>query len=249
MFKRLVLARPIATLATIIIFGIGCSLGNWQLNRMQQKLVAANDLVAKGMENPILANSQKWELSQVLHRQIIARGTFLADKTVWLENRPHPQGQDPNTGIASGFYVLTPMQLENSSYIVWINRGWAPRDMFNRAKLPNIVNPLGVVEVHGLAFESAPRVMDIGSKNLNSAPSQIEQNLDLNKQAVLLGGVQLPFVIRQDASDELDGLSRDWPAPDSGAEKHEGYAFQWFALAFVALLFWFISGLKRKDLE
>ena len=251
MFRRLVLSRPIATLAAFMVFGIGCLLGNWQITRMQEKIIAANDLMAKEMASPITINRQSLTLNQVLHRSVVARGTYLVNKTIWLENRPHPQGQDPKTGIAAGFYVLTPMLLEGADGIVWVNRGWAPRNMLDRTKLPEILTPTGVIEVQGIAFEGAARVMNIGGaySGSESAASNILQNFDLNKEAQQFGGKQLPFVIRQSPNHNLDGLSRDWAAPTSGAEKHQGYAFQWFALAAVAILFWLITGLKRKDLE
>ena len=249
MFRRLVLSRPVATLAALIIFGIGCLLGNWQLNRMQEKILAANDLMAKEMASPISLNQEEPPLDRVLHRPVLAKGIYLADKTVWLENRPHPQGQDPKTGIATGFYVLTPMKLQGSGTVVWVNRGWAPRNMFDRAKLPDIVTPSGVVEVQGIAFEGAARVMNIGAMNSDAEVSHILQNLDLNKEAQRFEGKQLLFVVRQSLGNEIDGLDRHWGAVSSGAEKHEGYAFQWFALALAALLFWLVTGLKRKDFE
>jgi surfeit locus 1 family protein len=30
---------------------------------------------------------------------------------------------------------------------------------------------------------------------------------------------------------------RDWPAPALGVERHKGYAFQWYALAAMAVIF------------
>jgi cytochrome oxidase assembly protein ShyY1 len=51
-------------------------------------------------------------------------------------------------------------------------------------------------------------------------------------------------VIEQ-TGDSGDGLVRDWPKPSLGMEKHQGYAFQWFALAATAILFFVITGFKR----
>lgn len=246
MFKRLVLQRPVATLAALIVFSIGCLLGNWQLNRMQEKLLAASDLAAKQAASPINLNNQTPFLGQALHHSVIAKGSYLADKTIWLENRPHPQGQDPKTGVTAGFYVLTPMKLEGSGKVIWVNRGWAPRDMLDRTLLPKIVTPTGPVEVKGIVFEFAARVMDIGTNSLGSSTSNIQQNLDLNKEAYQFNGLQLPYIVRQSANHKSDGLNRDWLPAASGAEKHQGYAFQWFALAAVAILFWLITGLKRE---
>ncbi len=50
-----------------------------------------------------------------------------------------------------------------------------------------------------------------------------------------------------------EGLTRDWPAPALGVEKHYGYAFQWFGLsALVAVLYvWFqlIAPWRRRRRE
>ena len=37
------------------------------------------------------------------------------------------------------------------------------------------------------------------------------------------------------ASATTDGLLRQWPAPDTGLQKHYGYAFQWFSLSVLTL--------------
>jgi cytochrome oxidase assembly protein ShyY1 len=46
-------------------------------------------------------------------------------------------------------------------------------------------------------------------------------------------------------------LLRVWPSPSSGIDKHRGYAFQWYALAAMAILFFVItgfrSGSKQRD--
>jgi len=41
-----------------------------------------------------------------------------------------------------------------------------------------------------------------------------------------------------------DGLARDWPAAESGAEKNEAYALQWYSLAALSLILFFALNLK-----
>jgi cytochrome oxidase assembly protein ShyY1 len=41
-----------------------------------------------------------------------------------------------------------------------------------------------------------------------------------------------------------EGLVRDWPVPSAGVDKHHGYAFQWYALAAMAVLFFVITGFR-----
>ena len=55
-----------------------------------------------------------------------------------------------------------------------------------------------------------------------------------------------PFLVQQtQAAGRRDALGRDWPVPSAGIDKHRGYAFQWYALAALALIFYVITGFRR----
>jgi surfeit locus 1 family protein len=246
MFRQLVLSRPAATLATIVVFVLTCSLGVWQLDRMQQKLDLAADLAAKEVAAPLNANARNWSLADAEHHRMLAKGKYLADKTIWLDNRPNPAGADPKTGTVAGFYVLTPLLLEHSGQLLWVNRGWAPRDAQDRERLPVLNTPQETIEVEGLVFEHAARVMNLGQNSSVANVSQIRQNLNLQEESKKLDLPFLPFVLRQSKGGINDSLDRRWAPIATGAEKHQGYAFQWFALAGLALSFWLLSGLFKK---
>ena len=246
MLKRLVLSRPVATIAALIVCWVALSLGFWQLDRMQQKIDLAQDIAQKEAAAPLLANAKAWSLDEVKHHRMIAKGTYWAEKSIWLENRPHPQGRDPQTGVSTGFYVMTPLVLENSQIILWVNRGWAPRDGLNREKLPEISTPSGVIQVEGLVFEHPARVMSMGMSGVSAETQKIQQNLDIQKQSHMLGMKNLPFILRESASSVRDGLQRNWPLMQTGVEKHQGYAFQWFSLAVLTIIFWLLTGILRK---
>ena len=247
MFKQLVLLRPVATFSALVTFTIAMALGFWQLDRMDQKLSLAADIAKKERSAPLLAHAKKWTYEEAKHHRMVARGVYIPDETVWLENRPHPQGRDPKTGITVGFYVLTPLRLQYSDQLIWINRGWVPRDGMDREKLPSLITPVGIVEVEGLVFEHPARVMNVGNLDALAQKQKIQQNLDLKLQESYLGVGHLPFILSE-VSASKDGLSRDWAPLATGAEKHQGYAFQWFALATLAVIFWFLSGVLRKKL-
>jgi cytochrome oxidase assembly protein ShyY1 len=75
-------------------------------------------------------------------------------------------------------------------------------------------------------------------------PGAIVQNAEIADIGRAAGIALQPFVVEQ-TSDAADGLVRDWPRPSSGADKHRGYAFQWYALAATALLFFVVTGFRR----
>lgn len=246
MFKQLVLLRPVATFSALVTFVVAMALGYWQVDRMHQKLSLAADIAKKEVSAPLLAHAKQWTYEEAKHHRMIARGAYIPGATVWLENRPHPQGRDPKTGITVGFYVLTPVKLQYSDQLIWINRGWVPRDGMDREKLPPLMTPVGMVEVEGLVFEHPARVMNVGNVDALAQKQKIQQNLDIEKQSAQLGLPYLPFILRQTQGGPDDGLQRDWAPMQDGSEKHKGYAFQWFSLAALTILFWLFSGLLRK---
>jgi len=54
----------------------------------------------------------------------------------------------------------------------------------------------------------------------------------------------LPLLLQQ-TSDTGDGLVREWPQPAVGSERNRGYAFQWYALAAMAFVFFVVTGFRR----
>ena len=77
-------------------------------------------------------------------------------------------------------------------------------------------------------------------------PGAIVQNLDPAQLAQASGLEFEPFIVEQ-AGGAKDGLVRDWPRPSVGMDRHFGYAFQWYALAATAFLFFVVTGFKRAS--
>lgn len=76
---------------------------------------------------------------------------------------------------------------------------------------------------------------------------RIRQNLDVAAFSAEIGVPLLPASLLQTGA-ASEGLLRDWSAPNTGVDKHYGYAFQWFGLcALVAGLYvWFQLILPRR---
>ena len=76
-----------------------------------------------------------------------------------------------------------------------------------------------------------------------TASGTIRQNLDVDAFARETKLPLRPWVLVQDdgPASPPDGLLRQWPAPNTGVDKHHGYAFQWFALSALTLVLyvWF----------
>ncbi|NDD12093.1 MAG: SURF1 family protein [Betaproteobacteria bacterium] len=233
------------------------ALGQWQLSRAAQKEALFAQLQSQAAM-PTLTGADLLQpdsqLQPLIGRRVQLSGRWLAEHTVFLDNRPM-QGR-------TGFYVLTPLQISGSELVVMVQRGWVPRNFEQRSQLPDISTPEGVVTLEGRLVGPPSRLYDLGGAETGS----IRQNLDLKS----FGAELLPHsrlqpqtllfslphrlmtqVSVQQTSEikvldlghkfQEDGLQRNWPVINSGVDKHYGYAFQWFALSLlmVGLFLWF----------
>jgi cytochrome oxidase assembly protein ShyY1 len=256
-FNTFVASRKAATLAALIVIAIGCSAGVWQLKRADQKN-HLGEVMQATLRLPILdANGTDLTLEEANQRRLQVRGQYLPGAAIWLDNRPRPipEGGLMNSAQA-GFYLMMPLRIAGKDQIIWINRGWAPRNNESRTLLPPIQTPVGEVSVVGTVFAPPGKVFELGKTDSVVQQPRIEQNFDLAHEAQLHGWQQLPFILREDPevnsgdSDNInnsnDGLVRNWAPPTNGVDRHYAYAFQWFALALSGFLFWFITGLKQS---
>ena len=220
--------RWLVLLAALLAAALTARLGLWQLDRAAQKMALQAAIEAEGAK-PALANADLGGDDQ-LNRRVALHGRWLAERTVWLDNRT----MDGHTG----FFVVTPLLLTGGDKAILVQRGWAPRHQLDRARLPPLVTPAGDVAVQGRLAASPSKLFDLGG----GSPGAIRQNLDPAAFAVESGLKLLPLTVVQTTADTPDDtLLRHWPAPDLGLQKHYGYAFQWFALCalIVGLYVWF----------
>ncbi|CAN5339101.1 SURF1 family protein [soil metagenome] len=227
--------RAIPFVATLVAMAIGISLGQWQSWRAAEKESIELKLRERGTAAPIVVSSAPASIDAIEYRQVLVTGEFVRDWPLYLDNRPHK-------GTA-GLHVLLPLKLAGSDMHVMVARGWIPRNQSDRAKLPPLVTPSGVVEIQGLVKRNAGHVMQLGQAE-KLQPGAIVQNLDLGEFAAASKLRMQAFILEQQ-NDSGDGLLHDWPRPSSGIDKHRGYAFQWYGLSATAFLFFVVTGFRR----
>jgi surfeit locus 1 family protein len=210
------------------------SLGMWQLGRAAEK-TALQDAKKQQSDQVVLdgrtlgtARVEPQQRQALIHRRMLLRGQWLAEHTVFLENR--------QMNGKPGFFVMTPLKLEGTGAVVLVQRGWAQRSFTDRTALPVLQTPMGLVEVQGHLAPWPSRLYDFGG----AETGPIRQNLDLTayRQETGLSVLEISLLQSGTAS---EGLLREWPLVASGVAKHHGYAFQWFGLSgLIALLYvWF----------
>jgi surfeit locus 1 family protein len=213
---------------------------NSNIEKPTRKAKALQAVIEARQSLPLIDNralNANRNVADVLHRQALLKGTWLAEHTVYLDNRPM-NGE-------TGFFVVTPLALEGSVQVVLVQRGWIRRDFTNRTRLAPIATPSGPVSVRGRIAPPPSKLYAF--KGVESG--LIRQNLDTPAFGAQTGLPLQEFSLVQTDS-AADGLSRDWAAPNLGVDKHYGYAFQWFGLCgLVLFLFvWFqlVQPLRTK---
>ncbi|MDP1686501.1 SURF1 family protein [Hydrogenophaga sp.] len=229
----------VVTAATVFTMAVTASLGFWQLDRARQKLDLQDQINQR-------ANLPAWQTGDLLqasdpmaglHRPAQLRGEWVADASVFLDNR--------QMATRNGFILVTPLRLTGSQRAVLVQRGWVPRDFTDRSRVPTIDTPSGEVQVEGRLAPPPGKLYQLGEAGTGA----IRQNIDLNAFAQETG-LDLLVVSVQQAGDSPEGLLREWPRAAVGVDKHHGYAFQWFGLCALAGLlyvwFQFISPRRKR---
>ena len=211
------------------------ALGNWQLGRGQEKTALKARLEQLAREPAINVSTRELAAPDVELRRVEARGTYEPKYMVLIDNRV-------SHGVA-GYHVVMPLRLGDGSRYVLVNRGWVAGTR-DRSRLPEVKTPPGTVSVSGLAVVPGKRFFEISTK---VAEGNVWQNLTLERYRQAVPIAIQPFLIQQDQQDAAgDGLIREWLPPDLGADTHYGYAFQWFALSAVILIFYLVTHVRRK---
>ena len=237
-----------ASVVALVVVALGASLGLWQLRRADQKaaMQAGMERAAAAAPVDIAAALRDADvgLDQAAAafdgKRVTARGILEARHTIFLDNRTRQ-------GIA-GFHVLSPLRLAGSDRAVLVLRGWAPRDPADRKRLPPVPTPAEPVQVEGMALTRLAQPMMLGEDPDPSPGDGLWQHFEYGKFERWSGLAVLPVIIRQTVEPAYrDGLARDWNQPGVSVDRHHGYAFQWFALAAAALVFWGV--LLRRHLK
>lgn len=231
--------RLIPTAVYFVLLSFLLTLGFWQLDRADQKRA---DLAARAAatQAPVLTlNQSKVTLASAEYRRARAHGEYDTSKQFLLDNRVE-DGQ-------VGYRVLTPFRLEGSAQAVLVDRGFVPI-VDGREVMPTLPAIENKNQVTG-RISGGPSVgMRLGEPT--DTPGQWPRRVQYMDFAYMDSAVDYAlanFVLIEGslANDTVARRStRD--AWRFGPERHEGYAFQWFALATALTLIWIVVNTKRQ---
>ena len=220
----------VLTVAALAVAGSTWSLGQWQLRRADQKEALQAAIEAQKMlpalDERTLAATKN--IANDMHRTVAVRGQWLPQHTVYLDNR--------TMSGKTGFWVVTPLALQDTGQVILVARGWAPRNFLDRTVLPEVETPAGVVTVIGRIAPPPSKLYAF--KGLDTG--RLRQNINLEGFR-LETGLPLLAVSLLQTGGASEGLLREWAAPNLGVDKHYGYALQWFGLfgLVIGLYGWF----------
>jgi surfeit locus 1 family protein len=234
--------KPIPALICTCLALLGVVLGMWQLSRAESKRALQQSWQTRQAQAPLtapaLAEIKDEAAAQALDgRRVQVRGEFLPQWVVYLDNRQQ-EGQP-------GFWVMMPFKLVENGKTVLVARGWLARNKQDRSAIAPYATPQGLVELQAVVRSRVARLMQLG-RDANPGTGAIVQNLELSDAREASGLPLLPLLLEQsEAVNGQDKLGRIWPQATAGIEKHHGYAFQWFGLAGVAVIFLVLTGWRR----
>ena len=211
------------TVLSIVGVAVLCTLGTWQVQRLQWKAGILDAIEAEyavdASENLL---SQAMLSKDIDFKRGYIVGTYMHDKTVLLHPRMHKK--------EVGYHVLTPLRISgDQGSVILVNRGWVPLD-WDALSDDEVRKSDGVLKITGM-LRSAPRVNSFVPENI---PDQdIWYRIDL-EQIAQAQGLQ-PFVSNMLYAETEGGGGKAYPVAAatriSPNNNHAQYAFFWFAMA------------------
>lgn len=227
--------RWVSTLLLILPIPLFIALGLWQIDRAEQKREQARVLGERARLPALELRGLIADPGTLRFRKLRAQGTFEADGQILIENR--------RQGNRIGFQVITPLRISGSDSRVLVNRGWIAGASGGPVVVPV---PEGEVMVTGEGhLPYAPALVLHGSPEAAKDWGRRWPYLTLELYRAATGTQVQPVVILQHP-DDAGGFVRVWPRELPKEDMHIGYAIQWFAFAFIAVVLWLRLSLVRR---
>jgi surfeit locus 1 family protein len=224
---------PTVIAVPVVLLCLG--LGFWQVQRLHWKEGLIAERAAAVAAPAILAPDTLAAARGMEFRHVAAKGVFLNDKEIFL-------GATSEAG-REGYQVLTPLK-EPDGRIIFVNRGFIPRELKDRAKR-SAGEPTGPVRIVGLL-----RLPPKGRPNWFLPDNRPDLNywfwVDLPAMSATdkLDRVA-PFYIDADATPNPGGWPKGGVTRLALPNNHLQYAITWFSLA-VAMAVIYVVYHRRK---
>jgi surfeit locus 1 family protein len=221
------------TLAGVSVF---TALGLWQLQRADLK-EAIGARFEQRLAEPYQALRSIRDERDIEYRKVMLQGRYDNAHSLLVDNQVH-QGR-------AGYFVLTPLRLKDSDYVVLVNRGWAPWGDSRDDPAP-ITEPVSVGGVAGIAYFPSESALKMGTVKPTGEWPQLIPYIDIDALQGSFDGRLLPWVLWL-APEQQGQYLRDWKPVWMRPEKSRAYAAQWFAFALLSVVFFLILNLRKIE--
>jgi len=236
--RTLVGALLLAIIGTVFI-----SLGNWQLNRADERRLIAQQIEQGRQSTPVRLGADADASALKAWQAADVTGTWLAQWSVLLDNR--------NLDGKPGYWLATPVRLSPDRAILVV-RGWLARPIGQFNPFPAIAQSTDNVAITGEIAMRVPQLYELSDPEtlafdvdavtgLDQSQSVLDldrvpqrQNVSVDQLSNATGIQFLPVVLLQTNATDGGDLARQWPTPSIDADTNIGYAMQWFSFAAIA---------------
>lgn len=227
--------RWVPALATLLGTLLFVYLGLWQAGKGDRLEADLASRAARHALGAVRVGAELVDAAQLDHAPIAVRGVYEAANQFFVDNRQ----LDGRPGV----HVITPLRIEGTQTRILVNRGWIGWSL-GRGVLPVVDVPVGLLTVNGLASIPSNKKFFLMSEQTGDA--KLWPRVDLTRYAKQTGHLVQPVVLLQNPGDANDSLVRRWDPPEDRVAKHRGYAFQWFGMALALLIFYLVSGMRKR---
>ena len=199
-----------------------CSLGTWQLYRLQWKQDLINQ-ISEGLNSVPIQYSQNINKN---YQRVTLVGKYNFKNQIYLYNL-NEKGQP-------GFDVITPFETLNKENVL-INRGWIKKEFKNNPRINSFSK-----NIKGLLKES-------NKKNIFTPENNLKENIwfsiNLNEIQKLTGKKFNKFIVYLE--DEKINTPKPKEITIDLPNNHLKYAITWYSIS-VSILFYFLYFRKKQ---
>lgn len=167
------------------------------------------------------------DLTALRWRPVTAHGAWNGRQQVLLDNQIS-RGE-------AGYFVYTPLYLDDCACAVLVNRGWIAAGP-DRQAIPDVGFAPAQFAIRGIAAPPPPAGFGARAGRAEALAAGIlrVQRVDAAELSQRLGVAVSPLTVLLDPA-AANGYRREWQPPGLRADRHYAYAAQWFLFALIAL--------------
>jgi cytochrome oxidase assembly protein ShyY1 len=225
------------SIVTALLIYIMISLGLWQLDRAEYKANLQSIIETRSQQAAVnidKINTQD-EQENWLYQPVSVNGQYDNQHNLLLDNQVHD--------MQAGYHVYTPFKLTKDTAIL-VNRGWV-KQTASRQQLPPIPVIEETMRLDGYLNSEPYTGISLGTQQqaYSNFPA-IAQSIDLKRLQNKLDYRLLPVILvinqPQQSAFTIQPIKINM-----NSEKHQAYAFQWFALCVALLVIYITVNSKR----